>query len=744
MSFFGLNIAGNALSTAPQAANVTSDNISNVNTPGASRQHADITEAPPISGSPFYAAHAGLPGTRGEGTLLDSISRIHQDSYDGLFRGASSSENFFTVQQQQLSGLQSAFGEPSNGINAAFTGLQTAANNLASQPTSIPVRASVITAAQSFVNTLNTAGTAIQQQQQSVSQQAAAVVTKANGFIDKIAALNGQIRAARAVGDNPNTYLDQRDYAIDQLSQLISTQTAIQANGSTLVTVNGQALVNDTIAYHLASPVIGTNPNGTPAFKIGFTNDLNPSNPQAVPLGSGQLAAYADLYNNKLAPYAASLDAFANAAAAEIDRVTQAGVDLNGNGGLRLLQPIAQQQSIGAGNIKVGITDPSQIPAGLITTAAGGAVAALNSANNTIDTAANIVGNVTLNNPPAAPITGVLLVAVDGITPVAPSAGPPPVAGVQAFAYDTTPGTGNAATVDSFIQNFNSAQLGVSATFDKIGQKIVFSRDPNNIGLVHRAAQGNSATTPGFTIEDRSGTLATGYPTAHPAGAAEPIQGTPSTYLLQSLGASALNLTPQTVLNAYGNSGNAGANALVKLFAQSLGIGSLQSTAAAASSGFPTTAGASVTISPPPAPPGFAGAFSTLQAGQLLTVDAGTPAQENVIVTAVNRTTGTFTATFANAHAANFSITTAQTQTLGSAYGALVGRMGLDLQTAATGNASQTALAANINKVRAGIDGINIDEETQNLIKYQSAYAAAAKTVNVLDQMLQTVIGLVR
>ena len=742
MSFFGLNTAGNALSTAQQAANTTANNIANVNTPGASRQQAVITEAPPISGSPAYAAHLGDPGTRGEGSLVQSIARIHQDSYDSLFRGATSSENYFTIESQQLTALQSAFGEPTNGINAAYTGLQTAASNLASQPTSIPVRASLISAAQGFVTSLNRASSAIQQAESTVVGQAGAVVTKANGFIDQIAALNGQIRAARAVGDNPNTYLDQRDYAIDQLSKLISTQTSIQSNGSTLVTVGGQALVNDTQAYHLAAPVLGTNASGVSTFKIGFANDPNPGNPQAVPLGSGQLAAYADLYNGKFVPYANQLNAFASATASEVNRVTQASVDLNGNAGAQLFQPIVQQQAVNAGNIKIGITDPSQITAGLITTAAGTLVSSLNSANNTVDTAANIDGNVTLNNPPAAatPLKGVLLVAVDGITPSAAVPGPPAVPSVQEFAYDTTPGSGNAATIDSFITNFNAAQLGVSASYDNVAQRVVFSRDPNNISLLHRAAQGTNPPTVGFTISDATG----GPPPVVNAAAPEPSQGTTSTFLLQALGASAVSGVPQTVTNAYGNSGNGGANALLKLFAQNVGIGALQTTAATASSGFPTPAGASVTITPPAPPPGAPNAFANIQVGQLLTIDAGYATQENVVVTAVNRTTGTITATFANAHQLNFSLTTAQNQTLGSAYASLVGAQALDTQTANGGNVSQTALAANIDKVRQGIDGINIDEETQNLIKYQSAYAAAAKTVNVLDQLLQTVIGLIR
>jgi len=131
----------------------------------------------------------------------------------------------------------------------------------------------------------------------------------------------------------------------------------------------------------------------------------------------------------------------------------------------------------------------------------------------------------------------------------------------------------------------------------------------------------------------------------------------------------------------------------------------------------------------------------------VLTIDAqpnGGPPQENVVVTGVtvNPVTGitSITATFANAHAAGFSIASAQTQTLGQYYGNFVTQVGIDTQTAITGAQSQTALAGNIDKVRQGVDGINLDEETQNLIKYQNAYQAAARTISVLDSLVNTVI----
>ncbi len=120
MSFFTFNIIGNALDAYQEAQNVVSDNIANVSTPGASQQVADVTQAIPIDASPFYSENLGTVNTQGEGAVVNQITRIHQNSYDSLFRGASSSQYFYTNEQQQLSNVQSDFGEPSNGVNSAY------------------------------------------------------------------------------------------------------------------------------------------------------------------------------------------------------------------------------------------------------------------------------------------------------------------------------------------------------------------------------------------------------------------------------------------------------------------------------------------------------------------------------------------------------------------------------------------------------------------------------------------------
>jgi flagellar hook-associated protein 1 FlgK len=746
MSYFSFNIVGNAIDAYTQATDVTANNIANVGTPGASRQSAVVSEAAPIVGSPFLPTNSGQPGTQGEGAVVSQIARIHQNSYDGLFRGASSSQNFYTTEQQQLTSLQSNFGEPANGVNTAYGALQTAVSNAAANAsatsTSQATRLAVLTAAQTFATSLNTASSAIGQQEASVIQQSGAVVSQANTLIDQIASLNGQIRSLTAAGDSPNTYLDQRDYAIDALSQLVPTTTTLQPNGSSLITIDGRPVVNDAVAYHLAPPVIGTSANGTATLVVGFENDPNPSNPTPIPLASGQLGAFTDVYNNKLVPYGQQLDNFASSTANEMNRITQAGVDLNSNAGTALFAT-TPGQVVTAASISVAITDPTQLPLGLISTSAGSLTQAMNSANNTVSTSVAIDGNQTLRNPPPVlnaatglpGIQGTLYVAVDGTT--------------QTFAYDTSatanstvtsaagvPTTTFAAdTIGDFMTNFNAAHFGVSASFDATTQKIAFTRDPNNIDAVHRALQGTSATTPGFTITD---VTSVGIPTTTAA------QGTPANGLLEALGAGQISGVNQTPLNAYGTGDNGAANALTKLFSQSVGAGALQTTAAAVSS---ATAG-SVTITQPAGTPG---AFATVNVGQVLTiVNALTGAQQNVPVTAVNRTTGTITVDAAapingaaTAPPSGDAITTAQTQTLGATYQTLVTQMALDASTVTTGVTTQTTLAASIDAARQSVDGINIDEETQNLLKFQSAYAAAAKTLSTLNTMMQTTLGLI-
>lgn len=722
-TFFGLDIMGGSLQAFSVAENVTSNNIANVDTPGATQQTAVLSENQAVVGSPFPGTH--VAGTAGEGAVVSAITQINDEAYNELYRGAYSSQNYYNTEQTILSGLQTELGDPTAGVSTAFTNFQTAVTNLVNSTTTgngLSAQSGVITSAQSLATALGQSSAAVGDAEQQTLQQGATIVQTVNGLLDQIASLNGQIRASTAVGDNPNTMLDQRNYDIDQLSQYISTQTSIQPDGSALVMVNGQALVNDTVAYHLADPVVGTASNGQQSFNVYFatTPTTSPSS-ASIPLGSGQLAALQDLYNNNLTSYNAQLDQFASTLANEVNRITESGYDANGQAGSALFQPIDANLPISAGNIKCGISDPSQLPTVLANTEANTdsatSIQALNSANNTVDPSASLINNTTLANPPAAAFAAgsQLTVNVDGVSQTftyTSSAPPSPPASDTIYADN----------IEDFVSSFNNLQSGVTASYDASAQKIVFQRDPSNESLALRGAQQSFAQTPSFTITDSNYNAAT-----------------PDTSLLGVLGAGNINGVQQNASNDYAASDNGVANSLTTLFASNVGFPALETTSAAgATAGTPTT----VTL-----PQGV----SNVQVGQELTIGSwnsltappGPDSPENVTVTAVSyNASGIESVTFTpvNSHNAGYSITSAQTQTFQQFYGNFVTQVGFDTQTATTGNTTQTSLTQNIDQQRQSIVGINLDEQTQDLIKYQTAYQAAAKTITTLNQLLQTIV----
>lgn len=74
------------------------------------------------------------------------------------------------------------------------------------------------------------------------------------------------------------------------------------------------------------------------------------------------------------------------------------------------------------------------------------------------------------------------------------------------------------------------------------------------------------------------------------------------------------------------------------------------------------------------------------------------------------------------------------------AYSSLIERVGSDVQGASDEQANlQTTLTA-IGDQRQSVSGVSLDEEMTNLISFQRAYQASARTLTAMDSMLETLI----
>jgi len=80
------------------------------------------------------------------------------------------------------------------------------------------------------------------------------------------------------------------------------------------------------------------------------------------------------------------------------------------------------------------------------------------------------------------------------------------------------------------------------------------------------------------------------------------------------------------------------------------------------------------------------------------------------------------------------------TATLADFYQGVVGSLAVQSASAKDRLDNQSLLLTSAQDERQQVSGVNIDEETINLISYQRAYQAAAKFISVIDSLLETLI----
>ena len=76
-----------------------------------------------------------------------------------------------------------------------------------------------------------------------------------------------------------------------------------------------------------------------------------------------------------------------------------------------------------------------------------------------------------------------------------------------------------------------------------------------------------------------------------------------------------------------------------------------------------------------------------------------------------------------------------------SAYNSLVSGLGTDTRAARAEVSNQTALVGLLERRKQEVQGVSLDEETVNLLRYQKAYEAAARVLTAFDEMLEKLIN---
>lgn len=222
-SFMGLQTALRGLLAEQTAIDTTGHNIANANTPGYSRQRANLTESDPFT-VPAFSNVTGGGVQIGTGVDVTTITRIRNTFLDVQYRSQNTSYNDASTRAGILDQVQTGLAEPSDhGIASQLSAFWNAWSDVANAPQSQSARQALINSATTLANSFNAFDaqlSTIQSQAQTQYAQLTGSTGQVQSDATQIATLNQSIAAAKAAGQNPNDLMDKRDSLIDDLSAL--------------------------------------------------------------------------------------------------------------------------------------------------------------------------------------------------------------------------------------------------------------------------------------------------------------------------------------------------------------------------------------------------------------------------------------------------------------------------------------------------------------------------------------------
>ena len=301
MSSVSMNAALSGLLVAQQQINTISANISNASTPGYTDKILNQTTQ--------------VVNGQAVGVDTQALTRVINQTLINDVNAQNSTTGYATAQTSYYQQLQSFQGNPTDGtsLSDTLTNLDNTFTQLSQSPNSPTLQGQVITAAQQTSSQINSYANLITNLRSQTETQISSDVSNVNSDLQKIAQLNVQITSLAAQGQSVADLQDQRDDAINDISQYMQINTSSNGNTVTVLTPNGTVLANNA-----AQTLYFTPSNMTPSSYYGAGGNLSgitvgsPTGTDIAAGGNvgGQMGGLLNMRDNVLPQYQAQLDEF--------------------------------------------------------------------------------------------------------------------------------------------------------------------------------------------------------------------------------------------------------------------------------------------------------------------------------------------------------------------------------------------------------------------------------------------------
>ncbi|WP_222611051.1 flagellar hook-associated protein FlgK [Undibacterium curvum] len=743
-----LNIGQSALAAAQMGITTTGHNIANSSTPGYSRQVlVQSANAPQNLGGSFV----------GQGVTISQIQRQYNQFIGQQVNSSQTSLNQVSAYAAQIQQINNLVADPTAGVTPALQDFFKSVQNLSSSPNGTAgaaARQAVISNGQALANRFTSLQGRMDQIRTDVNGEIAGAVSSINAYSTQLAALNDTIAKSQSTtGSPPNDLLDQRDLLVTELSKLTKVTVIPQDNKYNVFIGNGQPIVLGGTVNQLQVSVSATDPNRS---EVAYTSNGNVTQIPENGLPGGKLGGLFDFRANTLDPAQSAIGRVAVSIASAFNQQHALGQDLNGQMGgnfFNIAQPV---NTPGAGNTTAALVTSKIVDASALSTSD---YRLQITAPGTYKVTRLSDGQVT--NSTSQPVV------VDGVSMEFPQ--PPaaqPAAGDE-FLIKPTSNAANslavaisdpnklavASPVSSVAPTTNTGSGKISSgNFDSLAGSASTSATATISPVKTDNSFKSSTLTPPVTLTYSGGSL-TGFPAGQIVSVTNagvttnypPPATVPYTSGAQ-ISVAGMNFAIKNGTAAPSNGDQFTLAASTPVASTKLTFNSATNTL----SGFPATAnvtvtnGSAVTTYPAGSNVPFTAGSTISFNGASFTV-TGSPANGDVFNIAPNTNgTGDNRNALALATIQTKNLLVGNTTTIQGAYAQFVSLVGNKTAELQVTSASETKMLAQAVAAQQSESGVNLDEEAANLLRYQQAYQAAGKLMQIASQLFDALLTLGR
>ncbi|MCD9493629.1 flagellar hook-associated protein FlgK [Photobacterium carnosum] len=356
-----MQIGVSGLRTSQKQLDVASHNITNVNTPGYSRQVVEQkADDAQWNGNSYY----------GTGAYIDNVSRAYDQFAARELTLSTTQLEEANVKQQHLAMLDDFTSKSAvNSVNS-MNDFYHSVRSLADNPSDLGSRQTVLEHANQAAVNLNNAHETLTNIRTDVNQQLSVSLDRVNALGQELAAVNTSLQQQPS-SDGNNDLFDQQRTLINELAQY--TQVTVLADkgslANTVIIGSGDTLVSGVSASQLKLV------DGDPDIankQIALINGNNSKPIKSDTIG-GSLGAMLTVRDDVIDKSLDKLGQMAIGFASQMNDLQQQGVDLNGQQGQALFNDInspnaMQQRALkpfgSASDISVKIDDINQLKIG--------------------------------------------------------------------------------------------------------------------------------------------------------------------------------------------------------------------------------------------------------------------------------------------------------------------------------------------------------------------------------------------